>query len=171
MDWLSRWKEGKTGWQKGYEVTGVELSEVAVRAFFEETGLSFDIQRVNGQTCYRARNHKVNIICGDYFGFSDTAFDALYDRASLIALPEQIRPQYIRHTKQLLKPDAKMLLVTLEYDQSVADGPPFSVQAEEVRRYWPNAHRLDVRDDIDDCPPKFRQAGIAEFLEVVWLND
>ena len=154
---------------QGLEVTGVELSDIAAAAFFEEAGLEAEVSFIDGMKRYSAIGPSLDIFVGDYFDFKDPAFDALYDRASLVALPPHLRPEYIRHTKRLLKASARMLLVTLEYEQSLAGGPPYSVQAEEVKQYWPNAKRMEARDDMDDIPPKFRQAGVSEFLEVVWL--
>ena len=161
MHWLA---------QQDLKVTGVELSEIAARAFFEESGLEAKTSHIGGMIHYTAMDLPIRIIVGDYFEFQAAPFDALYDRASLVALPAGLRPRYIEHTKRLLKPAACMMLVTLEYEQSLAGGPPFSVPADEVLGYWPNARRVDIRDDIDDCPPKFRQAGVREFLEVAWLD-
>jgi thiopurine S-methyltransferase len=208
MDWLSRWREGKTGWheadgnpslhrfwpsvqagrrvlvplcgktpdllwlaQQGLDVTGVELCEIAAEAFFREANLGFTIDSSNGMRRYSALDASVCIFVGDYFEFEQTPFDALYDRAALVALPPEKRPEYINHTKRLLKPAAQMLLVTLEYEQSRAGGPPYSVEEAEVREYWPGARRMQVRDDIDQCPPRFRDAGIETFCEVAWLSE
>ena len=206
-DWLSRWKNGRTGWhqlsgntalkkfwprlasgsrvlvplcgkspdllwlaQQGYIVTGVELSELAVRGFFDESGIRFEIKKAGGLIWFHGLEHAITIVCGDYFLFSDKPFDALYDRASLVALPPEVRPAYIQHTKSLLKPDAAQLLLTLEYDQSKADGPPFSVGPEEVRVYWPRLQRVGDRNDTKNKPPKFEQAGIEKFVEAVWVT-
>ena len=155
---------------QGLDVTGVELSEIAVRAFFEEAGLSFEVTEVDGLGWYRSSEALIAIVCGDYFEFSDQPFDALYDRASLIALPPAIRPDYVRHTKSLLKPGAAQLLITLEYDQAMVEGPPFSVQPEEVKRYWGEIQSIDSHNCIEETPPKFRQAGLSEVIEAVWLG-
>jgi thiopurine S-methyltransferase len=155
---------------QGLDVTGVELSEIAVRAFFEEAGLLFEVSEVEGLGWFRSLDPLITIVCGDYFQFSGQPFDALYDRASLIALPSAIRPDYVRHTKSLLKPGAAQLLVTLQYDQAKVDGPPFSVQSDEVIRYWSDIKCIDKRNSIEETPPKFRQAGLTEVIEAVWLG-
>jgi len=155
--------------QEGLAVTGVELSEIAVRAFFEEAGLEFEARPVDGLIWYRCREPHISLVCGDFFQFRDEPFDALYDRASLIALPPETRPAYVRHMKSLLKADARQVLLTLEYDQSQVAGPPFSVLPDEVRGYWGKLNRVASRNDIDDCPPKFRNAGLTEVTEAVWL--
>lgn len=155
---------------QGLDVTGVELSEIAVRAFFAEAGLAFEVSEANGLGWFRSSESLITIVCGDYFEFSDRPFDALYDRASLIALPPAIRPDYVRHTKTLLKPGTAQLLVTLQYDQAKVEGPPFSVQPEEVIRYWDDIQRINSRNCIEDTPPKFREAGLTDVIEAVWLG-
>lgn len=152
---------------KGCEVTGVELSPIAIKEFFAESGLPFIKSRDTLPRYYNA-SAGISLVCGDYFEFSDEPFDALYDRGSLVALPADQRPLYVSHTKTLLKTDAKQLLITLEYDQGKASGPPYAVLANEVTRYWEDLLRVDSYDDIDNAPPKFQQAGLHELIEAVW---
>ena len=157
--------------QQGHEVTGVELSEIAARAFFDEADLEFEVRNSDGFKWFRNLQQNITIACGDYFSFSDKPFDALYDRAALIALSPDLRPKYIQHTKTLLIPDASQLLLTLEYDQSKANGPPFSVMSDEVKSYWPEIRRAGDRVDTKNSPPKFREAGIKEVVEAVWVSN
>ena len=154
---------------RGADVTGVELSPLAARAFFAENGLRYSVGRLGGLRCYRADDRPVTICIGDYFAFGGVTFDALYDRGALVALPGRVRPRYAAHTDALLAADAGRLVITLEYDQQRADGPPYSVAADEVRTYWPGLRRVCERNDIDNAPPKFREAGLATFTEVAWV--
>ena len=62
------------------------------------------------------------------------------------------------------------MVITLEYDQQVVNGPPFSVLAEELEGYWDDLVRVSEKSDIDNCPPKFRKAGLTDILEVIWLS-
>ena len=110
----------------------------------------------------------MTIVCGDYFQFSDEPYDALYDRAALVALPPELRPGYVSTPKNLLKADATQLLITLEYDQSKANGPPYSVLPDEVSVYWPGLSRAGDLGALNNMPPKFRDAGITEFVEA-WV--
>ena len=150
--------------ERGNAVTGVELSRLAARAFFDEHGL----QCVEEGNVLRAVDAPIQIVVGDYFAFDETGFDALYDRASLIALPQALRPDYAAHTKALVSADAAHLLVSLEYDQSQADGPPFSVGGDEILGYWPDLRRVESRSDLDNSPPKFR--SLARLDEHVWMR-
>lgn len=161
LEWLAK---------QGHDVVGVELSDIAVRSFFEERNLDYDLDASRSLKRYTARNHSLTLYCGDYFGFRSKPFDALYDRGAIVALPGSQRPRYVAHTKTLLKPRAVRLIVTLEYDQRQVDGPPFAVPADEINAYWDDLVRVGEKNDIDNCPPKFRQAGVTEISEVFWLS-
>ena len=154
----------------GHEVVGVELSEIAVRAFFEDNDLTYEREPAGGLVAFRASGIPVTIYQGDYFELEIESCDALYDRGALVALPATVRPDYVAHTKRLIRSNGMILLVTLEYEQSVVSGPPYSVLPAEVNRYWPHLKRLEQKDDFETCPPKFRQAGLTEIYEVVWRS-
>ena len=152
-------------------MTGVELSAVAIESFFSEHGLTHHRETAGGLTRCRALDRSISLYCGDYFEFEAPPFDALFDRASLIALDPDWRPRYIRHTQSQLKPDAAHLLITLEYDQSLVNGPPFCVLADEVASYWPALRRVNEAEALATCPPKFREAGVTHVNEVTWIPE
>lgn len=154
---------------QGNEVTGVEVSEVAVKRFFEEQQLDYDV--VDAELpAYRAKHKPITIYCGDFFALTSTDCNAHYDRGALIALRPDMRPAYARHVNTLLAKDVERLVITLEYDQSVAKGPPFSVPEYEVLSYWPELKVLDFHDDIENAPPKFREVGLKKMIEAVWRS-
>ena len=153
--------------EQGNSVVGVELSDIAARAFFEENGLQYTV-RDGRLPAYTAEQRDISIYCGDLFAFDEPGFTGWYDRGAFVATPAEQREAYAEHIDTLLAPDACRLLITLEYDDSVATGPPFSIPEEEIRRYWPDLQMVDRYDDIDNGPPKFREAGLQEMLETVW---
>lgn len=156
---------------QGLKVTGVELSEIAAKAFFEDAGIKFEVEVSSGFSRFHDRDAGLSIVCGDYFQYVDGPFDALYDRAALVALPPELRPVYVKHTQSLLKASATQLLITLEYDQSIANGPPYSVLPEEVKGSWSRLRKAGELSAIDTMPPKFREAGVKQFVETVWVTD
>lgn len=155
---------------RGHEVVGVELSEIAVRGFFEDQGLGYDMTPHGALDRYRAREAPITIWCGDYFAFDDEPFDGLYDRGAYVAIDPGRRGDYARHTRALLQPDATRLVITLEYDQSIVAGPPFAAWPDDVKADWGRLERVAEKDDIDTCPPKFVQAGLREIREIVWRS-
>lgn len=159
--WLAR---------RGHDVVGVELSEIAVEGFFNDHELAFERDPDGPLIRYGATDISLVLFCGDYFEFRSAGFDALYDRGALVALSGDLRPRYVEHTRQLLRPAATRLIVTLEYDQEIVGGPPYSVTAGELATYWDDMVKVGEKDDIDNCPPKFRQAGLTDIREVFWLS-
>ncbi len=158
------WLEGE-----GNEVVGVELSEIAIRTFFEENEISYSV--VEGElTAYAADDRRITIYCSDYFSFVGGPFSGLYDRAALVALPPPQRDAYVRHTRSLLGAGASMLVISVDYDQSIVTGPPFSVPEQAMLSLWPELECIDAYDDTENCPPKFREAGLAMMRELVWRH-
>ena len=156
--------------EQGNEVVGVELSDIAAREFFDEHGLEYET--IEGPLVeYRAVARRVSIHCGDYFEFRVAGFDAHYDRGALVALSDDLRSRYARHTSSLLTDDAQQLVITVEYDQSVCNGPPFAILGEEVQGYWPRLNRIARVDDTANAPPKFLDAGLSLMHETVWRSD
>lgn len=153
--------------EQGNSVVGIELSELAVRAFFEENGLDYAIHE-GKLPAYTARERDITIYCGDLFDFDEDGFTGWYDRGALVATPAEQRPAYAELINGLLVPGACRLLITLEYDDDIATGPPFSISREEILRYWPDMEAIDRYDDIDNGPPKFREAGLTEMFETIW---
>lgn len=116
---------------KHCHVIGVEFSEKAVLQFFEENNLKYEVASEEKHRVYTAGN--IQIYEGDLFSMPKMVLDKIthvFDRASMVALPAKTRKQYIALMNTISF--EKYLLVTFEYDQSLYDGPPFSVPTEEV---------------------------------------
>jgi thiopurine S-methyltransferase len=137
----------------GFEVTGIELSELAAQAFYAERGIVPSVRTRAEFVIYEHGN--LTIWVGDFFATrSDELglFDAVYDRAALIALPPELRIAYAAHLQTLLAPQAKLLLVTLHTDAT--GGPPFSVDPDEVKALYRSAEikLLASEDGRTDFP-------------------
>jgi thiopurine S-methyltransferase len=154
---------------QGNRVIGVELSQIAVEAFFTEQQLDFHVSE-GALRRFDAVGADITIYCGDFMELDDVRCDAHYDRGALVALTADLRPGYAAHVRSLLTDDALQLVITLDYDQSVATGPPFSIGADEVLDYWPGLERVDRYDDTPNAPPKFLDAGLTEIIETVWRS-
>ncbi|NYZ63881.1 thiopurine S-methyltransferase [Luteimonas deserti] len=118
---------------RGHAVLGVELSELAVRQFFEERGLAPRI--VDGPAGRHYSAGPFELIVGDAFALAPSLLAdcaGVYDRAALIALPPDLRRTYAGSAWHRLPPGCRGMLVTLEYPQTQKAGPPFSVGQDEV---------------------------------------
>lgn len=156
---------------RGHRVLGVELSELAVEAFFSENGLSPVVAEVPPLRRYDA--DEVTLLTGDFFALQPAhlqGVSAVYDRASLIALPPEMRPEYARRLAALLPSGVLSLLISLEYAQSTMAGPPFSVDAGEIDALFGTDFDIVRVGDHDVLAenPKFVARGLDRLTEHVY---
>ena len=155
---------------QGYRVLGVELSRRAVEDFFLEHGLEAEVRQQGAFEVWH--NGDVELWCGDFFALRAEAVGdcrGLYDRAAVIALPPQMRAAYMQALSAVLPENCRGLVVTLDYDQSLLAGPPFSVGDDELRQGFAGwqVNELEVAQVIGESP-KFVQAGASSLLERVY---
>jgi thiopurine S-methyltransferase len=158
--------------KQGHQVMGVELSNIAVQAFFKENGYTpHHVTRGKFEHCAA---DGIRVLCGDFFDLSkdDLAkVSAVYDRASLIALPPEMRERYVRHLVSILPPATQILLITVDYPQPEMPGPPFSVSSGEVEALY-REHavvRLLAQPDVLAQNPRFQQRGLSRLRENIFL--
>ncbi len=157
----------------GHRVIGVELSEIAVRSFFEEAETPFKMSNSAGDLP-RFSSGGIHIYCGDYLALSAPHLEAapgVFDRGALVALPPEQRAVYADHVQRILPVGAQVLLVTLDYDQDRVPGPPFAVSQAQVRALYGDRCRIRKLDAArtKELPPRFREAGIEAADEDIYL--
>lgn len=155
---------------QGFAVTGVELSERAVREFFADNDLPF-VQSAAG-VLQRYEEEGISLLQGDFFAVEPeqvAGCNAFYDRAALIALPDPMRVAYVRQLERLLPADAVGLLVTLDYPQEQMDGPPFAVGDAVVEQLY-GAWEVELLEAQDILPvnPRFIERGLSRLHERVY---
>ena len=155
--------------EQGYRVLGVELARSAVKDFFDALKLSATVSQRGRFECWEADGY--TLLCGDFFDLtaSDLAnVAAVFDRAALIALPPAVRERYVRKLRDILPAGAATLLVTLTYTQQERNGPPFSVDEQEVRKLYAS-HRIEKLRDVDvlnlEENARFKQGGLTRLSE------
>ncbi|MEM9159111.1 MAG: thiopurine S-methyltransferase [Verrucomicrobiota bacterium] len=162
---------GKTrdvGWlmEQGYRVVGAELSEVAVRELFEGLALTegYEVSSLGAMKQYSGE--KVEVFVGNVFDLTKDMLgevDAVFDRAALVALPAEARLSYAAFLGNMVD-GCPRLLVTLEYDQDSMQGPPHSVDGDEVRRLFGERYDLEKLDSREELIK-----GRIEGLETAWI--
>lgn len=106
MIWLAK---------QGHKVIGVELSPIAVKAFFRENRLQPVKRRMGKFTVWE--HGSISILCGDYFSLHKADLghiDTVYDRAALTALPEDIRRLYVAQLRLIVPETTDVFLLTTE---------------------------------------------------------
>ncbi|TRX56407.1 thiopurine S-methyltransferase [Thalassomonas sp. M1454] len=118
---------------KRFKVIGNELSAIACRDFFHDNHLIPNIKQTLRFNVFEQGN--ISLYQGDFFSLKSDSFkpfDWIYDRAALIAFPEDMRSQYVAHLKSFIQSNTRVFLLTLEFPQGEIIGPPFSVTQSEV---------------------------------------
>lgn len=157
--------------QQGHRVLGVEISPVAVRAFFAENELTLTEQRAQDGFSISVCD-EVGLWQGDFFALRPEHLEtigAVYDRASLVALPPEMRQRYARHLETLLPSGIPVLLVTLDYPSDEMKGPPFSVTESEVRGLFAHfdLEILETREILAE-EPHFQARGLSRLTETAY---
>jgi len=156
---------------QGHAVLGVEVSPIAVEDFFTENRLTAEVTQRGAYKVWDADG--LTILCGDYFALTRdwlADVEAVFDRASLIALPPEMRSRYAEHMTAILPPGAKILLITMEYPAGSMQGPPFSVEEPEVRALYEKHFKVTslLRKDILADNARFRERGLTSLYEHVY---
>ncbi|MET1255948.1 thiopurine S-methyltransferase [Aliikangiella maris] len=156
--------------EQGYHVVGVELSALAAESFFQENNLKFWVSEQADFKIYQSDN--ITIYCGDFFKLSSEQVgdcEFIYDRASIIALTSEVRAQYARHLRVILG-SARMMLISVDYNQQQLAGPPYSVNSQEISQLFDFAQIEKVyTKDIIKAEPRFAKKGLTFFNECVYL--
>jgi thiopurine S-methyltransferase len=169
MVWLER---------RGGSVVGVDLVEQGLRAFLAEQQRDFAEHEAPPFRVFASG--RIELWCGDFFAVDPArhgTFPAIYDRAAIIALPEELRDRYARHLVTLMRPGARTLMIGYEYDQSRMAGPPFSVTRAEIQRRFGGActieplgvHDLDVDRSGGTGDSSLRARGVDAAREYAVL--
>ena len=151
---------------QGFRVVGVELSELAIDQLFIELGIAPIIHDSGSFKHFSAKN--IDIFVGDFFALSKEILgevDAVFDRAALVALPEEMRKNYTKLLTQITQ-KAPQLLITFVYEQSLMDGPPFSIQNNEVKRHYAENYDIEMLQSLV-LEGGFKH--VTDVKESIWL--
>ncbi|MEM1197230.1 MAG: thiopurine S-methyltransferase [Pseudomonadota bacterium] len=139
IDWLL---------SKGFRVVGIELNQGAVEEVFERLSLTPERQTFGG--LQRLQAGSLTLYIGDFFALTAAelgAVQGVFDRGSLVALPDELRRRYAPHLVSLAG-QAPMLTMTYDYPQEQTPGPPFAIPFDQVAGLYAGTHvaeRLESR--------------------------
>lgn len=122
--------------QEGYDVSGVELSEIAVKQMFEENEIPYSVSDQEGFIVYQATDRKIKMFVGNFYkltpGIAGT-YEAVWDHHALGASEPEDRVTYRGILISLLRPHGRILLSNFEYGDQKRNMAPFSVSKEMVK--------------------------------------
>lgn len=150
--------------KQGHRVLGVELSQQALNEFLTENGVTAQPIQHTHYCGYELEN--MRLLCGDFFHLTPEECQdvkAVYDRAAIVALPPEMRAQYVAHLRAILPKGTSYLMITMEYDQNLVSGPPFSVPEAEVCQLFSGVDSIEKVHEVS-----FEQKGVPR-TEMVFV--
>ncbi len=157
---------------QGRAVLGIELSPLAVEAFFREQEIPVD--RVGRGEFLEYQAEGLTVLLGNYFHLTRELLGpvaAVYDRAALIAMPPSMRRDYAIKMAQLTEAETPVLLVAPFSLKDPDSGPPFAVSETEVREIFAEHFAIDVLENermTADQDPGLAEQGLAWREETVY---
>ena len=146
-----------------HKVIGVELSDIACREFFNENNITVNESSIPGFKIFESAS--ITLYCGDFFNLPEKVWKEItgvYDRAALVALPEDVRRKYA--SEIATKSHAEILLISFEYGEGTLQGPPFSVPESEIR----SIYRGCSVEKIDSHSESVRDIAVSE--NAFWIR-
>ncbi|WP_291732764.1 thiopurine S-methyltransferase [Leisingera sp. F5] len=157
LDWLCA---------QGLRVSGIEFNQGAVEEVFDRQGLAPQVTREEGITRFHAG--ALTLFAGDFFALTSGHIgqvDVVYDRAALVAVKPEDRGAYAAHINRIAGP-VQQFLVGFDYDQSLMQGPPFSVPGETVQALYQETHSITL---VEERAADGRIGERCNALEQAWL--
>lgn len=158
--------------EQGHRVVGVELSPLAVDAFFREHGLEAEVRPVGPLAVWSAGPY--TIWCGDIFALPAEAVRdvaAVYDRAALVAFPASLQVRYAALLAEMLPKPVPLFIVALSYPDGQITGPPFSTPRAQVETLFGTEFGIsvaDVRDGLEESQ-NLKRRGVTSLEEACYI--
>lgn len=170
----------------GISVVGVELYKSALEDFIEKLGEKnvsghwsslgdFEVFSGSYYNPKKGPNHscELTLYAGDFFKLQKQfleGVDSIYDRASLIALPVEMRVGYAKKCQEILPKSCDYFAITLQYDQSEMQGPPFSVDEKHFQELFQamSSEEISCLSKEKLQLERFQERGVSELYETVY---
>ncbi|XP_029023920.1 probable thiopurine S-methyltransferase isoform X2 [Betta splendens] len=159
----------------GHSVVGVEISEKAIRQFFEENKLAYreePVPAIPGAKVFKSSEKNITLYQCDLYSFSSSfegKFGAIWDRGSLVAINPGDREKYASLIISLMAKDCRYLLDTFLYNPELFKGPPFLVPNEQVHSLFGESCDIELLQSVDSFTDKHRAWGVDYLTENMHL--
>ncbi|XP_030267695.1 probable thiopurine S-methyltransferase isoform X7 [Sparus aurata] len=166
MKWLA---------DQGHSVVGVEISEMAVKQFFEENNMTYSeepVPAIPGAKVFKSSEKNISLYQCDLYNFSSSIggqFGAIWDRGSLVAINPKDREKYAALIISLMAKDCRYLLDTLLYNPELYPGPPFFVPDAQVQSLFGKSCDIELLQSVDALTDRHRGWGLDFLTENVHL--
>ena len=157
--------------QEGHEVTAIELSVIAAREFHEEHQREPTVGKVGSYEVFQSE--RCRFMVGDVFNakeLGEGSFDIVWDRAALVALDPPRRAKYGPLMLSMLKPGGFILLNTFRYPRGIKEGPPHSIEEQEIWALYGDNARIELLESADriEEETRWKEMGFPFWVTSTW---
>lgn len=157
--------------EQGFEIVGVEFSEIAINDFIAENKLTMSKRSHGSLNIYEGDGFK--IYQGDLFSLQESDLAGItccYDRASMVAFDESERKRYFEFINTKASQIEIILAPLFDYGAIFDAGPPFSVTTQELEELYGKSFKLSVLESTDlPVRENLQKKGALYSKEVTWL--
>ncbi|XP_065891480.1 probable thiopurine S-methyltransferase isoform X2 [Dysidea avara] len=154
---------------QGHSVVGVEIYTGAVSGIFSDAGLSPKVTSPNNNlTLYEASEGRLKVFAGDMFALTSDIcgpFDCIWDKHSFGAIQPTDREKYVSVCQSLLKPQGRILMCALTYNQSEMRGPPFSITTDLLKLNYGDGYGVEFLESREPNNQKLKVMMKLSILE------
>lgn len=156
------------------EVVGVEGVRMALNEFSSDHP-DLSITEMGMVTGERGSFEKfvgkdIALLKGDFFELDELSsagrVDAVWDRASIVAIRPELRQEYVRTIGRVMKPGGTVLALTIDKrtgtDEARERGPPFSLDEAEMKKLYEKEDWVESVTVLDEFDEFARDPGAAE---------
>ena len=143
--------------EQGHAVVGSEISEIAVKEIFEKplsgTAVPYAVTSEGNFKVYSATDGKeLKVYIGDFLQLTPEIagmFDVVWDSHGIVSLPIPVHEAYAQKVCSLLRPGAKLLFSTVEYDiNELQSGPaPCPIPTDRLKELFPGNFEVEMLDN------------------------
>ena len=107
---------------QGLKTTGVELSSQAIEQFFSENKLRFRNNINEKFDNYECLDKKIKMVLGNFFKLNSKdigPIDFIYDYKAYLAIPKEMRKQYVSKLNVFLSAHGHILLLVFDFESEL----------------------------------------------------
>jgi len=155
---------------QGVEVIGVEWCINVVDELFHEAGLAKDSDVEESESCLLKEDSALSgafrVLQGDFFALNEINLkgpvDAVWDRDAFSAVNLEDRKRYVDVLKAVLKPGAKILMDTPQFDSEEYDGDPHPVSDGDLMNFFEDFH-IEFLESSNELDESWSKCGLTAF--------
>ncbi|CAF0868053.1 unnamed protein product [Adineta steineri] len=161
----------------GHRVIGIEGSQTAINAFFNENNISYEIENDESNQCqiYKGTDRPITIYCTDFCSFNKTlpSIDYIWDRGGLVAInPLDREPYRDCLLRMMTREQTQLFLVAINYNDPDYTPPPHILSDDNVNNLFGNEcsiELLEVHDETDEFNGRVGRQAIKQIEERIHL--